>query len=394
MPICVHCNGLVPYVYTVYSSKDNVRLAVCEQCHLFADPLIEHPLVLLLIDLILLKPRVYRHLVFNRGSQPFNAGKKNPLTRGSMAGEGSNVKEKLDNSEFEDEQTRVTAMNHDRHEITWRSIFLLAAITMSIEILVLYSTMSSSLSDNVRLFPLSATQKRLWASSSVIVVLSTAAQHLTSTAISAGFLKLSNARWLLTSSDTLKVLTSTKATKGSSAQNGENGQGFQDDATDPVTANGKIYDGRGIYFTLPMISLTLFFSSLLPCLLHVCLFIWSANIDGKEDSSGNTNVWTNNGPPNSKLVHLMGMQLSRLGTYLHPTLTQDFRHSWHSMTSILKREGIDEMWIVVRLLAGMSSGFGLRVVLPGPPWHASTAVLGGWLIKTAIQTGIHAYLLA
>lgn len=35
----------------------------------------------------------------------------------------------------------------------------------------------------------------------------------------------------------------------------------------------------------------------------------------------------------------------------------------------------------------------LIVVLPGPPWHASVAVLGGWLIKTAIQTGMHAYLL-
>lgn len=29
MPVCVHCNASAPYVYTVYSSKDNVRLKVC-----------------------------------------------------------------------------------------------------------------------------------------------------------------------------------------------------------------------------------------------------------------------------------------------------------------------------------------------------------------------------
>jgi hypothetical protein len=34
------------------------------------DPLIEHPPLLILLDLVLLKPRVYLHLLFNRGHPP------------------------------------------------------------------------------------------------------------------------------------------------------------------------------------------------------------------------------------------------------------------------------------------------------------------------------------
>ena len=38
------------------------------------DPLIEHPPLLLLLDLVLLKPRVYLHLLFNRGHPPKDGG--------------------------------------------------------------------------------------------------------------------------------------------------------------------------------------------------------------------------------------------------------------------------------------------------------------------------------
>lgn len=40
------------------------------KCGRFMDPLIEHPPLLLLLDLVLLKPRVYLHLLFNRGHPP------------------------------------------------------------------------------------------------------------------------------------------------------------------------------------------------------------------------------------------------------------------------------------------------------------------------------------
>ena len=47
------------------------------RCDAFLDPLIEHPPLILLLDLVLLKPRVFLHLLFNRGSSPFSANGPN-----------------------------------------------------------------------------------------------------------------------------------------------------------------------------------------------------------------------------------------------------------------------------------------------------------------------------
>ncbi|KAL0247111.1 hypothetical protein I308_104146 [Cryptococcus tetragattii IND107] len=73
MPVCTTCACPADYIYTTYKTKSNIRLAVCPRCNHFVDPLIEHPSLLLLLDLILLKPRVFLHLLFNRGSLPFSA---------------------------------------------------------------------------------------------------------------------------------------------------------------------------------------------------------------------------------------------------------------------------------------------------------------------------------
>jgi len=67
MPICTSCTHPTPYLYTVYDSAYNLRLEQCAQCHAFADPYVEHDTLTLLLDLILLKRDVYRHLLFNRG---------------------------------------------------------------------------------------------------------------------------------------------------------------------------------------------------------------------------------------------------------------------------------------------------------------------------------------
>lgn len=64
--------------------------------------------------------------------------------------------------------------------------------------------------------------------------------------------------------------------------------------------------------------------------------------------------------PSSKLIILLTTQLSALAGHVFPTFAQELRLTWHSLSSVMQREGIDEIWIVVRLLAGMSSGFGLR----------------------------------
>ncbi|KAI9305093.1 Arv1-like family-domain-containing protein [Cunninghamella echinulata] len=69
MPTCVECGTSVQNLYTEYS-KDNIRLTSCDNCHQFADKYVEHDFIIIFIDMLLLKPQVYRHLLFNRISQP------------------------------------------------------------------------------------------------------------------------------------------------------------------------------------------------------------------------------------------------------------------------------------------------------------------------------------
>ncbi|EXJ80953.1 hypothetical protein A1O3_07241 [Capronia epimyces CBS 606.96] len=72
MPICITCSTPVKNLYTVYSKADDrtlgkgVRLTQCPNCKHFADKYVEHDFVVLFIDLVLIKPQVYRHLLFNR----------------------------------------------------------------------------------------------------------------------------------------------------------------------------------------------------------------------------------------------------------------------------------------------------------------------------------------
>ncbi|KAH8553867.1 Arv1-like family-domain-containing protein [Umbelopsis sp. PMI_123] len=65
MPICVECDAPVATLYTEYS-KGNIRLTSCEKCNHFADKYIEYDFVIIFIDMLLHKPQVYRHLLFNR----------------------------------------------------------------------------------------------------------------------------------------------------------------------------------------------------------------------------------------------------------------------------------------------------------------------------------------
>ncbi|KAI0998464.1 hypothetical protein K3495_g9733 [Podosphaera aphanis] len=71
MPICVECRYPVKTLYTEYSGADDkstghgVRLTVCKNCGRFCDKYVEHDFVVLFIDLVLIKPQVYRHLLHN-----------------------------------------------------------------------------------------------------------------------------------------------------------------------------------------------------------------------------------------------------------------------------------------------------------------------------------------
>ncbi|SZF00627.1 unnamed protein product [Blumeria hordei] len=71
MPICVECRYPVKTLYTEYSGANDkssghgVRLTVCKNCGRFCDKYVEHDFVVLFIDLVLIKPQVYRHLLHN-----------------------------------------------------------------------------------------------------------------------------------------------------------------------------------------------------------------------------------------------------------------------------------------------------------------------------------------
>ncbi|GBE88590.1 Arv1-domain-containing protein [Sparassis crispa] len=88
MPICTSCTHPTPYLYTVYQSAYNLRLEQCTACHAFADPYVEHDTLTLLLDLILLKRDVYRHLLFNRGLGARKVGQGGRADAGAETKEG------------------------------------------------------------------------------------------------------------------------------------------------------------------------------------------------------------------------------------------------------------------------------------------------------------------
>ncbi|EDO17860.1 hypothetical protein Kpol_1043p50 [Vanderwaltozyma polyspora DSM 70294] len=62
--ICIECTKHAESLYTVYSNK-HIQLTDCKNCNQVTDRYIEIDNVLLFMDLLLLKPGAYRHLVFN-----------------------------------------------------------------------------------------------------------------------------------------------------------------------------------------------------------------------------------------------------------------------------------------------------------------------------------------
>ena len=62
--ICVTCMSPAESLFTRYS-EDHIQLTDCNVCHNTVDRYVEIDNVVLFIDLLLLKPGAYRHLVFN-----------------------------------------------------------------------------------------------------------------------------------------------------------------------------------------------------------------------------------------------------------------------------------------------------------------------------------------
>ncbi|GFP81724.1 protein arv1 [Phtheirospermum japonicum] len=61
---CVQCGFPTKTLYIQYS-PGNIRLVKCKNCKAAADEYIECEVMILIIDLILHKPKAYRHLFYN-----------------------------------------------------------------------------------------------------------------------------------------------------------------------------------------------------------------------------------------------------------------------------------------------------------------------------------------
>lgn len=62
--ICINCTHPTDSLYTVYS-HDHIQLTDCSNCGSEVDKYVEIDNVILFVDLLLLKPGAYRHLVYN-----------------------------------------------------------------------------------------------------------------------------------------------------------------------------------------------------------------------------------------------------------------------------------------------------------------------------------------
>ncbi|KAL3276371.1 hypothetical protein HHI36_011755 [Cryptolaemus montrouzieri] len=62
--LCINCGNKVGSLFRKYSPTV-LKLTNCEKCHRIADKYVEYDVIILIIDLILLQQKAYRHILFN-----------------------------------------------------------------------------------------------------------------------------------------------------------------------------------------------------------------------------------------------------------------------------------------------------------------------------------------
>ncbi|KAG0701239.1 Arv1-like family-domain-containing protein [Suillus ampliporus] len=134
MPICITCTHPISHLYTVYESAYNLRLEQCSKCLKFADPYVEHDSLTLLLDLILLKREVYRHLIYNRGTEPRKA-----LRKSKNDPEGSQ----------EDERRLSATKNRQREKDRWWLILKLACGLITVDAFIRWAQLNPQISADV-----------------------------------------------------------------------------------------------------------------------------------------------------------------------------------------------------------------------------------------------------
>lgn len=113
-----------------------------------------------------------------------------------------------------------------------------------------------------------------------------------------------------------------------------------------------------------LISLTLLYTSLLPLLLQLGLGIWYTPPQPYSSTQPIPHISLEHHLPLSVISHISPKVLITFNDAF-----ADFHHTYRCT---------DKIWAGTRLLGGMSSGFGLRVLLPTKPWETVGIVLLGW----------------
>ncbi|KAL7411682.1 Arv1-like family-domain-containing protein [Mrakia frigida] len=319
MPICTRCGSPVPSLFTVYSSASNIRLTICDSCNDFADPYVEQPPLLLFLDLVLLRPGVYRHLLFNRGTEPIEAGRVK-------------AEEKLDESE----KLAESSLEDGRAGGRWKTVVdLLLTLSVSTVIADTYLRWTSLRSQTSNFPP--SEEVAAFFKLFLTVILETLAFHVT---------VLLSALILLKTRGFFSTRFSFLA---------------RPQPPTPDASKDKTKALPDDFHPL-LIPLTLLLSSLPKLLLLLLLSIWPTPTDSFISTSTSPNLRT-----------LLDDFLSSTSfEWVTPTLAP--------VALVLAQETLDREWVIRNVLGGMGIGFGLRVLLMGRLSAVETTALVcvGW----------------
>lgn len=348
-----------------------MKLIMQDNCGGFIDPLIEAPHLLLFLDLVLLKPRVFLHLLFNRGSPPRKAGepaKAKPPQQtptadlsppGTEAGEreravGAEPEAMADHAaDVEGLQAEGEAEGREGREGAQAEVVARPAEAeprRTVEpraeavhaYLVRLFTVTVLAEVAVRLASSSLISFSLLFSTACRVALELGAQLATSTLLALVLLRVME--WYQPKA--WGLYEPGLASTSSEAEVGEQ------------KAETEQKDGRQRGFLPALIPLVLLYTTLLPLLLQLGLSVWSTAASPNSPQ-----------PSSTPLSESFGAVAPWIVKLIPADVAEQVDRAWASS---------NKLWLGTRLLGGMSAGFGLRVLLPTPPLLTTAVVLAGW----------------
>ncbi|TFK27840.1 hypothetical protein FA15DRAFT_685719 [Coprinopsis marcescibilis] len=299
MPICTKCTTGAPYVYTTYESEHNLRLEECRNCKTNVDPFVEADHLTLFIDLILLKRGVSRHLLFNRGSEPRRLG--------------GELKKPL----------KPVQVARERRLKRWWLLLKLGTGLILLDAYIRWCYLDPNPSSEPIIWTAPVVKRFL------LILVGTATEVL------AFHIGISFLTFIA-----LKLLDGYRLWR---------------------YGNAELSDTRK-EFTLSLVPLSLFYSSLTKYFLLFLLTIWPPAKSSPSDQQS-TPTWPQIYFPDSAMIHQV----------------------FHTLDD----RNLDKDWVVRNIMGGMSAGFGLRIVLDDlHPFFTTLVILLGWGIKATVSNAV------